>query len=936
MTDTADRQRWARVGELFGQALALPVEQREAFLAQACGGDEALKAEVGSLVSAEAQAALLDALAPPTDADVARWLDAPVNDALLGKQLGSTTLARRIASGGMGVVYEGVQDPPGRKVAVKLLRSALAGEAGRIRFQHEARLLANLRHPGIAQIYEAGTHVEPGGEQLPYFVMEYVPGARTLVEHAQRAALTLPERLRLFARVCDAVHVGHAKGVIHRDLKPGNILVDADGNPKVIDFGIARSMEEDPATPQPRTQTGQLVGTLPYMSPEQVLGAGADLDTRSDVYALGVILYELLTGKLPYELDGLGLMEAVSAIARRPPTPPAKLNPALAGDLTVVLEKALAKDPGLRYASAAALGQDLERYLTSTPILARPPSLVYQLRLFTRRHKGLVASAAITVLALVVATVWSLVSARDQRLARQAADVSRQRAEHLLAQTRSLVPWLLKDLSRDLARKPGTLAARVRLAERIRDHVDALAVTERDDLDVLRSAAMTRWALGDVLGGEGRASLGRRDEALAQYGEAVRLLDQALARAPGDRDTDLARCRVRLAQSRLVLARGDVAGARAIIAEVEALGERWLAQAPEDESGWRVRLAAWDAWAALHWSQFEREAGVEVYRRILALRESGRRFTGESDQDVRQDLILARLNVGTGLLELGRAEEAQGLLTRLSEEAQASAGSDPDMEGLGFLRLVESALGVAWEANGQHERARPHLERALAHAERVAALDSDNADAQLRLQGAHHHLGLMFSNLGDFASAVPHLRLAVDLGARTAGNQPPGSDALWDLRVERALLARALQETGRLAEAEAELRTALRLAQERVTALPQEDWAARGVFEVWSALGRLESARIGRPEFKPAALARHVPWLVRHLGWPAGEAGAEQASWALWMHSLKKQRACFQAAREALLQGKARGAWNERFAADLAKAEDILASIDKVLAPPPR
>ncbi len=232
-------------------------------------------------------------------------------------RIGNYRIVRLLGEGGMGAVYEAEQHQPRRIVALKVIKSAWASPALLHRFEQESQALARLHHPGIAQVYEAGTADSPTGIQ-PYFAMEYFPGGLTLTEYAAKHSLDTKQRPTMMAEVCDAVQHAHQRGIIHRDLKPGNILVDEHGHPKILDFGVARITDSD-AEATRQTDIGQLVGTLAYMSPEQALADPLAVDTRSDVYALGVILYELLPGKLPYSLSNR-LHEAVMAIREQEAT----------------------------------------------------------------------------------------------------------------------------------------------------------------------------------------------------------------------------------------------------------------------------------------------------------------------------------------------------------------------------------------------------------------------------------------------------------------------------------------------------------------------------------------------------------------------------------------------------------------------------------------
>ncbi|HKR26905.1 MAG TPA: serine/threonine-protein kinase [Acidobacteriaceae bacterium] len=333
--------------------------------------------------------------------------DAPPMPSVVGRY----RILRLLGEGGMGAVYEAEQDLPHRTVALKVIRVGYADTQMLRRFETETQALGRLQHPGIAQIYDAGTAETPYGRQ-PYIAMELVRG-QTLLAWCDEHQLTVRQRLEMMAKVCDAVQHAHQRGLIHRDLKPANILVDEDGQPKILDFGIARLTDSD-AQATRQTSMGQIIGTLAYMSPEQVTGDPDELDTRSDVYTLGVILYELLAGKAPYAI-GKQIHETVRIIREKEPTALRTINRTFRGDVETIVSKALEKDKTRRYGSAAELAADIRRYLHDEPIVARPASTTYQLRKFARRHKALVGgvAAVFAVLVLgVVASTWEAVQAR--------------------------------------------------------------------------------------------------------------------------------------------------------------------------------------------------------------------------------------------------------------------------------------------------------------------------------------------------------------------------------------------------------------------------------------------------------------------------------------------------------------------------------------------
>jgi WD40 repeat protein/predicted Ser/Thr protein kinase len=461
-----------RVQHLFDQAVVLPADQRAAFLETACAGDPALRAEVESLLACDLdftegagddgmlRSPLVRAPGPAASGagEPAVTLSPRDPVTLSSSRVGHYRIVRCIAEGGMGAVYEAEQDSPRRTVALKVIRPGLASPALIKRFTHEAQILGRLHHPGIAQVYEAGL----ADDGQPFFAMEFIRGL-PLDEYARQRALAPPDRLALVARACDAVQHAHDQGVIHRDLKPGNILVDESGQPKVLDFGVARATDADLVTGAGLTRTGQLLGTPNYMSPEQVTADPAAIDHRADVYALGVILFELLADRSPYRLEGRPLAEVARLILEAEPPRLGSVNPELRGDVETIVAKALAKDPARRYQSAAELAADLRRWLAHEPIRARPPSALYQLRQFARRHKALVGGVVATVAALVLGLIGTIVFAVGEARQRRQADDKTREAQfqeyraHIAAAVAALSAHDVADAARQLEEAPEDL-----------------------------------------------------------------------------------------------------------------------------------------------------------------------------------------------------------------------------------------------------------------------------------------------------------------------------------------------------------------------------------------------------------------------------------------------------------------------------------------------
>jgi tetratricopeptide (TPR) repeat protein/predicted Ser/Thr protein kinase len=438
--------------QLFESVIRLEPASRSAFLDRACGDDaelrrridqivclaegagggtvdlldddriELLRASLEQALDAGSKNALPDINPMHTRAgSAAGSLKSVVGQDLPFREIEGFQIRRRVASGGMGTVYEAEQQQPRRTVALKMLHTHRVTPALVSRLQRESEILGRLQHPGIAQVYDAGLVPSltdgPGGDGTqPYFAMEYIDGV-TLTKHADSAALDDHQRLELLAAVCDAVQYAHEKGVVHRDLKPGNILVDQRGHPKVLDFGIAR-VTDDAAGAVTVTQDGQLLGTLAYMAPEQMSeSSSTDVTPRADVYSLGVIGFELLAGRLPHDLAGKSTAASLKWLSQNDPPKLGTIERRFRGDAQTIIHKALERDPQRRYASAAALAADIRSYLAHQPIAARPPSLAYVATRFTRRHRVLVAA----VIAVFTALVSGIVVAESSRAKTQAA-----------------------------------------------------------------------------------------------------------------------------------------------------------------------------------------------------------------------------------------------------------------------------------------------------------------------------------------------------------------------------------------------------------------------------------------------------------------------------------------------------------------------------------
>jgi non-specific serine/threonine protein kinase/serine/threonine-protein kinase len=496
-------ESWQRAKSIFGQAIEMPVSKRESFLEQTCAGDAELLAKVQELLKADTVETMLQSPVRPKlhefiEADKTMTVapgssSAVPADTSVPATVGRYHVIRLIGEGGMGTVYEAEQEYPHRTVALKVIKPGMASPALLRRFEQEAEALGRLQHPGIAQIYDAGTAETSFGRQ-PYFAMEFIRG-ESLRDYVDRKHLNTRLRLELMAKVCDAVHHAHQRGLIHRDLKPGNILVDETGQPKILDFGVARLTDRDShATSQ--TDVGQLIGTLAYMSPEQVLADPLELDTRSDVYALGVILYELLAARLPYNI-GNKLHEALHAIQEEDPARLSSVNRGYKGDVETIVAKALEKDKSRRYSSAAELAADIRRFLTDEPIVARPPSVTYQLQKFARRHKALVAGLAAVFVVLIAGVAVSTMQAARANRERDRASAAERRANEARDQANLSRDQALQAEQQATADRNKAVAAEAQ-ARQARDK--AVAEKQRADTETAAEKALNEFLGKDLLG----------------------------------------------------------------------------------------------------------------------------------------------------------------------------------------------------------------------------------------------------------------------------------------------------------------------------------------------------------------------------------------------------------------------------------------------------
>jgi non-specific serine/threonine protein kinase/serine/threonine-protein kinase len=768
-------QRWQRIEALFHAAAPLGPDERRRLLAGEAADDPGLAGEVERLLAAHDRAGafiqtpaveLVGALEPA---------DEPVP---AGRRIGPYRVVREVGRGGMGAVYLAARADEAftQQVAIKLIKRGMDTAQVLARFRAERQILASLDHPHIARLLDGGTT----DDGLPYFAMEYIEG-QPIDAYADAHRLSIPERLRLFLQVCGAVSYAHQHLIVHRDIKPVNILVTADGLPKLLDFGIAKVLEaEDDGT---ATATGVRMLTPEYASPEQVEGRHAT--TVSDVYSLGVVLYELLTGRSPYRTRSRSPIEIAEAVCTTEPVRPSaavgeggpplagrrrsgvaddraaatglssadRLRRRLRGDLDTIALTALRKEPGRRYQSVEQLSGDIRRHLDGLPVRARPDTFRYRAGKFVRRNRGVVAAGALVGVTLVGGTIATAWQAREARAAQA-------RAERRFNDVRKLANAVLFDYHDAIKDLPGSTPVRERLVRDALGYLDTLAHEAHGDAALQRELARAYRRVADVQGGSLTANLGDTEGALISYRKSVQILEGLFAADSGDVATRRQLAAVTSDLGTLLFDTGDVAGSLALARRAWALLEP-LGRDSVD-AGLRLDLRkAGDLLGVLLLETGDAEGAARRHRddlrRLEAAPEAERRRP-----DVRRSMSVALHHLADAQVQLGDLNGALDNYRHSRVLRGGLAAEFPDnVDYRGLVGTTDFWIADVLARLGRHGEALAIYRQRLATDSAEARKDPKNAIARSGIAFNLVRVGDMEFGLGRAGHALSRYRQAL-------------------------------------------------------------------------------------------------------------------------------------------------------------------------------
>ncbi len=828
-------ERWKRVESVLGAAMDATPEVRQAILEEAGASDPGLRRAVESLLA-------FDADGEHAVAGVIKGsfqdLEGAMRGLPEGTRLGVYKVVREIGRGGMGTVYlaERDDDQFEKRVAVKVVTRGMDTVALLSRFRHERQILARLEHPCIARLLDGGSTAEG----LPFLVMEYVEG-KTITNWCAEQKLSQRERIELFRHVCAAVQSAHRNLVVHRDLKPGNILVGQDGMPKLLDFGIAKLIDSEVATDMTMAMPGISLLTPDYGSPEQLRGAA--ITTSADIYALGAILYELLSGVRPHRFEDTSRAEMERVICDEMPLKPSEAQkksqqtaapPMAAGDLDNIILMAMQKEPGRRYGSVAELSDDLQRYLAGLPVRARQDTFLYRSGKFLRRNWLAAAASSLIIASLATGITLALAASR--------------RAERRFNELQLLSHAVMFDIYDAITPLPGAVKAREVVVKTAIQYLDGLAKDAGDDPESITELAEAYIRVGDVQGGT-QQSLGKTAEAVASYKKALALVQGLPARALARSKNALA---VRMeAYTRL----GEMASRRG---NDEAGGMKYLlagiAMAESAPAGLldrygEVKLGALYSTAAMEDS--DRLRSIQNARKSLALAE--KLAAHESGPDAQIDLASAYSVLGASLLRNNDLKPAAEYLEKSIQVREALVAKYPENPAYQHdLMISYNKTGVIY-GPGQPslhdpEKAVANYRKAIQIADHLAATNPADLRAQYDRAMARSLTAFSFPPAGHGAEALELLREAQTIFEGLAEKDPNDRSIPMQLWYVQLRMIPRWVETGNFSDAVRNGRDAVRKGLVIEARSPKSISVRAGLLHLYENLIRIPSPALPRGE----------------------------------------------------------------------------------------
>ncbi len=815
---------WERAKAIVADALEISsVAVREAFVGQECGDDFALRAEVESLLSQTTTG--FDQVVKE-----ASNRDTPLT---AGRRIDRYEIIRELGRGGMGAVYlakraDGEFD---KQVAIKLLKRGTDTDEILRHFSAERQILARLEHPNIARLLDAGTT----SDGLPYFVMEYVEGVPIT---SYITTLGLSERLKLFQAVCSALSYAHRNLVIHRDLKPGNVLVTKEGEVKLLDFGIAKLVQATEQSQPQVTMTMFRVMTPEYASPEQL--SGAPITTQSDVYSLGVLFYELLTGSRPYRLKTRKPEEIAQAITKHEPQRPSTTTregsepaviagKALRGDLDNIVLKALRKEPERRYASVDEFSDDIRRHLAGLPVRARKDTTAYRARKFIRRHKTGVAAAAIVVLALIAGVISTTWQAR--------------RAEKRFNQVRSLAHSVLFNYHDKIAALPGSTAVREQLVKDALSYLNNLASEAGNDKGLLRELASAYEKVGQIQGNSYYVNLGDATGAMASYKKSLAIRDRLLAAEPRSVELQEGDADSHEGVGDMYYTIGDLPAGLASYERASNLRQS-VTRASPDNTDYRLELSQLytklgDIKGMEGYDNLGDPVGaVDYYRKAQDLLES-LVATNPADLVIRGRRAEVLCHLGMLYDVTGNVAAALAIGGQAIAELEQLAATEPNNSDHHYLLLAAYASQrYSLVDNNQLAEAIAQSRKVIADLETMAARDPKDVRMRRNISVTYNALGIDLLKQGDIPAAVQQHEKALAISQDILEKNPESEESRADVAFTLRRLGEAQAASGDNQSALNNYRQALSLRQSSATADPSNARARDEMSAVYADLGK--------------------------------------------------------------------------------------------------